>query len=161
MKTIKLIAAALLTASTLVIPGTALAKGGAPSGGTCVPITASASATVKLAGGLASPLVVSGTIRNCTPYLKRFRVNFSEPARPASGGLNMPVVTCTADAFILPVDYVQSGGSLGFSKTINITPVAVTDPSTCLGAHSLRIDLIDRGLGTVLGSVTLPYSVVS
>lgn len=164
---LKRFAAASAVALSLfaVIPAaTSSAGGGGTVAGPCGTLTsASVSPTVTLTattgGYTASPLNVSGALKNCSISLQRYWVDFSEPSRPASGGLNMPVVTCTTNYRLVLNDYVSSGSSLGFSGSTSITPVPVTDPASCVGTHTVRVDLKSRTDGRLLSTLFVNYTV--
>jgi hypothetical protein len=168
---LKRFAAASAVALSLfaVIPAAIGSASGGGGGGTvagpCGTLTSAAvSPTVTLTattgGYTASPLNVSGALKNCSIYLQRYWVDFSEPSRPASGGLNMPVVTCTTNYRLILNTYVSSGSSLGFSGSTSITPVPVTDPASCVGTHTVRVDLKSRTDGRLLSTLFVTYNVV-
>lgn len=163
----RLAAASFVALSLLVGTATgAVSAGGGTVAGPCGTLTsASASPTVTLtrtAGGyVASPLAFKGGLKNCSSYLQRYWVDFSEPARPVSGGLNGPVVTCTTDLRLLLSQYVSSGSSLSFSGSTNITPTPVADPATCVGTHTVRVDLKSRTDGRLLSTLYVSYTVTT
>lgn len=142
----------------------AAAAGGGTVAGPCGTLTsASSTPTVKLTkttgGYVAGPLGLKGGLKNCSIHLQRYWVDFSEPARPASGGLNSPVVTCTTNYRLLLNDYVSSGSSLAFSGSTNITPTPVLDPATCVGTHTVKVDLRSRTDGRLLSTSYVTYTV--
>lgn len=162
------LAATSVAALTLLVglgAGAASAGGGTVAGPCGTLTSASASATVKLTkttgGYVAGPLSLKGGLKNCSIYLQRYWVDFSEPARPASGGLNSPVVTCTTNYRLILNDYVSSGSSLGFSGSTNITPTPVVDPATCVGTHTVRVDLKSRTDGRLLSTLYVAYTVTT
>ena len=161
----RLAAASLVALSLLVgtAAGAASAGGGTVAGPCGTLTSASASPTVtltKTSGGyVASPLAFKGGLKNCSTSLQRYWVDFSEPARPAAGGLNSPVVTCTTNYRLLLNDYVSSGGSLSFSGSTSITPTPVADPSTCVGTHTVKVDLKSRTDGRLLSTLYVSYTV--
>ena len=110
-------------------------------------------------GYTASPLSFKGGLSNCSIYIQRYWVDFSEPARPAAGGLNSPVVTCTTNYRLILNSYVNSGSSLGWRGSTSITPVPVVDPSTCVGTHRVKVDLKSRTDGRLLSTVYVTYTV--
>ena len=138
--------------------------GGGTVAGPCGTLTsASATPTVTLTkstgGYVASPLSFKGGLKNCSIYLQRYWVDFSEPARPASGGLNSPVVTCTTNYRLMLNDYVSSGSSLSFSGSTSITPIPVVDPATCVGTHTVKVELKSRTDGRLLSTLFVTYTV--
>lgn len=147
-----------------VAPATSHAGGGTVAGPCGTLTSASASATVTLTKGAdgyyASPLSFRGGLNNCSIYTQRYWVDFSEPSRPAATGLNSPVVTCTTKYRLMLNDYVGSGSSLSFSGSTSITPIAVTNPSTCTGSHTVRVDLKSRTDGRLLSTLYVTYNVV-
>lgn len=158
---------ALSFASLPAALGSASGGGGGGGGGVAAPcgtLTAFSSSNVTLSAGTggytASPLAVRGSLFNCSIYLQSYYVSFTEPNRPTSGGLNGPVVTCTADFMIFNINYISSGSSTSFSGSGNITPTAVTDPSTCRGTHTLLASLQSRTDGRVLSTWTVNYTVL-
>ncbi len=162
-------ASAVALSMFAVIPAaTSSAKGGSSTGTVSAPCgtltSAAVSPTVTLSattgGYTASPLNVSGALKNCSSFIQRYWVDFSEPSRPASGGLNMPVVTCTTNYRLILADYVSSGSSLGFAGSTSITPIPVTDPATCVGTHTVRVDLKSRTDGRLLSTLFVTYNVV-
>lgn len=168
---LKRFAAASAVALSLlaVIPATVgTASGGGGGGGTvagpCGTLTsASATPTVTLTkttgGYVASPLAFKGGLKNCSIYLQRYWVDFSEPSRPAAGGLNSPVVTCTTNYRLMLNTYVSSGSSLGFSGSTSITPTPVVDPATCVGTHTVKVELKSRTDGRLLSTLFVTYIV--
>jgi hypothetical protein len=172
MTSIKTLAPALAVAalSFLSIPSSSGSAGGGGGGGggtvagPCGTLTSVSAGTVTLSAGsggyLASPLSLRGGLKNCSVYLQRYWIDFSEPSRPVSGGLNDPiVVTCTTSSSLFLNDYVSSGSSLAWSTTANITKTAVTNPASCVGAHTIRVDLRSRTDGRVLSTVFVNYTV--
>jgi len=168
---LKRFAAASAVALSLfaVIPAAIGSASGGGGGGTvsapCGTLTSAAiSPTVTLTattgGYTASPLNVSGALRNCSTFLQRYWVDFSEPSRPASGGLNMPVVTCTTNYRLILNSYVSSGSSLGFSGSTSITPIPVTDAASCVGLHTVKVELKSRTDGRLLSTLSVTYNVV-
>jgi hypothetical protein len=161
----RLVAASLVAPSLFVgAAAGAASAGGDTVAGPCGTLTsASASATVtltKTSGGyVASPLAFKGALKNCSTYLQRYWVDFSEPSRPAAGGLNEPVVTCTTNYRLMLNTYVSSGSSLSFSGSTSITPTPVVDPATCVGAHTMRVDLKSRTDGRLLSTLYVSYTV--
>ena len=158
-------ASAVALSMFAVIPAATSSAGGGTVAGPCGTLTsASVSPTVTLTattgGWKASPLNVSGALKNCSIYLQRYWVDFSEPSRPASGGLNMPVVTCTTNYRLMLNSYVSSGSSLGFSGSTSITPVPVTDPASCVGTHTVKVELKSRTDGRLLSTLFVTYNVV-
>lgn len=167
---LKRFAAASAVALSLfaVIPAaTSSAKGGstgtvsAPCGTlTSAAVSPTVTLTATTGGYTASPLNVSGALKNCSTFLQRYWVDFSEPSRPASGGLNMPVVTCTTNYRLILNDYVSSGSSLGFAGSTSITPIPVTDTASCVGLHTVKVELKSRTDGRLLSTLSVTYNVV-
>lgn len=184
MKSTKSRVAALAVAafSCLVLAGcilpvaTSSASGGGGGGGTssstgvagqCGQMTSLTASNVKLtsSGGILS---LSGTVKNCSIYLQSYEVRFDEPSRAVpstSGCLNCGGITATTPcqaAFSLSFNallYLSSGSSKGWSASTNIAPSGVADPSTCIGTHTVRAQLIDRSFGTVLATAYVSYVV--
>lgn len=162
------LAATSVAALTLLVglgAGAASAGGGTVAGPCGTLTSASATPTVQLTktsgGYVAGPLAFKGGLKNCSIYLQRYWVDFSEPARPASGGLNGPVVTCTTNYRLLLNEYVSSGSSLSFSGSTNITPTPVADPATCVGTHTVKVDLKSRTDGRLLSTLYVSYVVTT
>ncbi len=150
-----------------VVPAATGSAGG--SGGTvagpCGTLTsASATPTVTLTrtstGYVAGSLSFKGGLKNCSTYIQRYWVDFSEPARPVSGGFNSPTVTCTTNYRLMLNTYVSSGSSLGFSGSTSITPTPVVDPATCVGTHTVKVELKSRTDGRLLSTLFVNYTVI-
>lgn len=167
MKHLKSLGAAIAVAglSFVAIP----AAIGSASGGTgligssgteCGTLTSASASNVTLSSsGFASPLSVKASFKNCSKYSQRYYLTVAEPNRPVSGGLNGPTVTCSA-AFTIWDNNIYSPGSGGsISGSGNITPTAVTDPSTCKGTHTLAISLRNRTDAAVMSTMTVYYTV--
>jgi hypothetical protein len=146
-----------------VVPATISSAGGGTVAGPCGTLSSVTASNVTLKAGTggytASPLAFKGSLKNCSIYIQRYWIDFSEPARPASGGLNSPVVTCTTNYRLMLNDYVSSGSSLAWSGSTSITPTPVVDPSTCVGTHTVRVDLKSRTDGRLLNTVYVTYTV--
>lgn len=162
---IKKFVAATIAAFSLfaLVPAATSSAGGVA--GPCGTITSISASNVTLSAGsggyYATPLSLRGSVNNCSQYIQRYWLDFSEPARPVSGGLNGgTTVTCTTSALLFPTNYVSSGSSFSWSLSTNITKTAVTNPSSCVGTHTVKAVLKSRTDGRVLSTVYVTYSVV-
>jgi hypothetical protein len=150
-----------------VIPSATSSAGGGGGGtvaGPCGTLTSVTASPVTLTAGsggyVASPLSLGGALKNCSIYIQRYWVDFSEPARPVPAGFNTDVVvTCTAYSRLILNDYISSGSSLGFRTSTNITPTPVVDPSTCIGLHTVKVELKSRTDGRLLSTLSVNYTV--
>lgn len=153
------LALALLTAA----PAATTSAGGGTVAGPCGTLSGVTASNVTLTAGtggyVASPLSLKGGLTNCSIYVQRYWIDVAEPARPVSGGLNAPVVTCTTNYRLILNSYVSSGSGLSWSGSTNITPTPVVDPSTCVGTHTVRVDLKSRTDGRLLHTVYVTYTV--
>lgn len=141
---------------SLAMPSTALASGGS-SGGVAGPCGTITSVSVTPTATLTSPITFKGSIKNCSQYIQRYWIDFSEPARPTSGGLNMPVTPCTISYRLMLNTYVSSGSGLGFSGTTYLTPT--TTPVGCLGTHTVKVALKSRTDGRLLDTKYVSFTV--
>jgi hypothetical protein len=167
MKSLTSLGAAIAVAglSFIAVP----AAVGSASGGTgligssgteCGTLTSVSASNVTLgSNGLASPLSVRASFKNCSVYSQRYYLTTAEPNRPASGGLNGPQVTCTASFTIFDQGIYGSGSSGSISGSGSITPTAVTDPASCKGTHTLAVSLRNRTDAKIMSTMTVSYTV--
>ena len=142
-----------------VLPSTtSFASGGDGGGGVagkCGRITSISASPVKLTassdGYTASPLQIRGQVFNCSIYLQRYWVDFSEPTNTNTG--------CKAAFSTFPSTVWSSGSSQSFSASGNITKVAVASPDGCVGPHTVTAVLRSRTDGSVLSTVNVNYTV--
>jgi hypothetical protein len=129
--------------------------GGGGFAGKCGTITSISASPVKLtasAGGYtASPLQIRGQVNNCSIYLQRYWIDFSEPANTNT--------TCKAAFSTFPSTVWSSGSSQSFSASGNITKTAAASPEGCVGAHTATAVLRSRTDGSVLSTVNINYTV--
>ncbi len=147
---------AVALSSLALIPAAAHAGGGGGGGtvaGPCGRLTnVTASPSVTITKGVATPLALKGSIVNCSIYQQRYWINVVEsaPANP----------NCSADALYFPNSIWGSGSSQSFSISTSIVRAGATDFSGCAGTHSVQLTLKDRSFGYVQQVVTLTYTVV-
>jgi hypothetical protein len=156
--TLKRFAAAFAVAlsSLALVPAAAHAGGGGGGGtvaGPCGRLSGvTASPSVTISKGVATPLALKGSIVNCSIYQQRYWINIDEPA-PANPN-------CAANALYFPNSIWSSGSSQSFSVSTSIVPAGATDFSGCAGTHTVRLTLKDRSFGYVQQVVSLTYTVV-
>jgi hypothetical protein len=155
MKCSRAVAAFAATVSLALVPAAAHAGGG--GGGTvagpCGRLSGvTASPTVTVSKGVATPLALKGSIANCSIYLQRYWINIDEPATANPN--------CAANALYFPNSIWSSGSSQSFSVSTSIAPAGAIDFSGCAGTHTVRLTLKDRSFGYVQQVVSLTYTVV-
>ncbi len=149
--------AALL--SLFVVPATTtFASGGGGGGGVagkCGTITSISASPVRLSategGYTASSLQIRGQVNNCSIYLQRYWIDFSEPTNTNT--------TCKAAFSVFPTTVWSSGSSQSFSASGNITKTPVATAEGCVGAHTVKAVLRSRTDGSVLSTVSVNYTV--
>lgn len=156
MKCSRVVAAFAVALSSLVLVPAAANAGGGGGGtvaGPCGRLSGvTASPTVTISKGVATPLSLKGSIVNCSIYQQRYWINVDEPT---------PVnPNCSAKALYFPNSIWSSGSSQSFSVSTSIVPAGATSFAGCAGTHTVRLTLKDRSFGYVQQVVTLTYTVV-
>jgi hypothetical protein len=160
-KTSRMVLVALFAAmlSLFVVPATtSFASGGGGGGGVagkCGTITSISASPVRLSategGYTASSLQIRGQVNNCSIYLQRYWIDFSEPTNTNT--------TCKAAFSVFPTTVWSSGSSQSFSASGNITKTPVASAEGCVGAHTVKAVLRSRTDGSVLSTVSVNYTV--
>ena len=137
---------------------TSFASGGGGGGGVagkCGTITSISASPVKLTatdgGYTASSLQIRGQVNNCSIYLQRYWIDFSEPTNTNTN--------CKAAFSVFPTTVWSSGSSQSFSASGNITKTPVATAEGCVGAHTVKAVLRSRTDGSVLSTVSVNYTV--
>ncbi len=129
--------------------------GGGGFAGKCGTITSISASPVRLTasegGYTASSLSIRGQVNNCSIYLQRYWIDFSEPTNTNT--------TCKAAFSVFPTTVWSSGSSQSFSASGNITKTPVASAEGCVGAHTVKAVLRSRTDGSVLSTVNVNYTV--
>jgi len=144
-----------------VIPSTTSFASGGDSGGgggvagKCGTITSISASPVRLSategGYTASSLQIRGQVNNCSIYLQRYWIDFSEPTNTNTN--------CKASFSVFPSTVWSSGSSQSFSASGNITKTPVASAEGCVGTHTVKAVLRSRTDGSVLSTVSVNYTV--
>ena len=90
-------------------------------------------------------------MNNCSIYLQRYWIDFSEPTNTNT--------TYKAAFSVFPTTVWSSGSSQSFSASGNITKAPVASAEGCVGAHTVKAVLRSRTDGSVLSTVNVNYTV--
>src|SRR6187399_759192 len=137
----------------VVVPSTTtFASGGGGGGGgggvagKCGTITSISASPVTLSategGYTASALQIRGQVNNCSIYLQRYWIDFSEPTTTNTD--------CKAAFSVFPTTVWSSGSTQSWSASRTITNAPTTSPQDCVGEHTLNAVLRSRTDGSVL-----------
>ena len=126
--------------------------GGGGVAGKCGTITSISASPVKLsASGSASALQIKGQVNNCSIYLQRYWIDFSEPTNTNTD--------CKAAFSVFPTTVWSSGSTQSWSASRTITNAPTTSPQDCVGEHTLNAVLRSRTDGSVLDTASITYTV--
>ena len=141
-----------------VVPSTTtFASGGGGGGvaGKCGTITSISASPVTLRGTTdgytASALQIRGQVNNCSIYLQRYWIDFSEPTNTNTD--------CKAAFSVFPTTVWSSGSTQSWSASRTITNAPTTSPQDCVGEHTLNAVLRSRTDGSVLDTASITYTV--
>ena len=144
-----------------VVPSTTtFASGGGGGGGggvagKCGTITSISASPVTLSategGYTASALQIRGQVNNCSIYLQRYWIDFSEPTNTNTD--------CKAAFSVFPTTVWSSGSTQSWSASRTITNAPTTSPQDCVGEHTLNAVLRSRTDGSVLDTASITYTV--
>ncbi len=141
-----------------VVPSTTtFASGGGGGGvaGKCGTITSISASPVTLSategGYTASALQIRGQVNNCSIYLQRYWIDFSEPTTTNTD--------CKAAFSVFPTTVWSSGSTQSWSASRTITNAPTTSPQDCVGEHTLSAVLRSRTDGSVLDTASITYTV--
>ena len=144
-----------------VVPSTTtFASGGGGGGGggvagKCGTITSISASPVTLSattgGYTASALQIRGQVNNCSIYLQRYWIDFSEPTNTNTD--------CKAAFSVFPTTVWSSGSTQSWSASRTITNAPTTSPQDCVGEHTLNAALRSRTDGSVLDTASITYTV--
>ena len=144
-----------------VVPSTTtFASGGGGGGGggvagKCGTITSISASPVTLSattdGYTASALQIRGQVNNCSIYLQRYWIDFSEPTTTNTD--------CKAAFSVFPTTVWSSGSTQSWSASRTITNAPTTSPQDCVGEHTLNAVLRSRTDGSVLDTASITYTV--
>ena len=129
--------------------------GGGGVAGKCGTITSISASPVTLSategGYTASALQIRGQVNNCSIYLQRYWIDFSEPTNTNTD--------CKAAFSVFPTTVWSSGSTQSWSASRTITNAPTTSPQDCVGEHTLDAVLRSRTDGSVLDTASITYTV--
>ena len=129
--------------------------GGGGVAGKCGTITSISASPVTLSategGYTASALQIRGQVNNCSIYLQRYWIDFSEPTNTNTD--------CKAAFSVFPTTVWSSGSTQSWSASRTITNAPTTSPQDCVGQHTLNAVLRSRTDGSVLDTASITYTV--
>ena len=129
--------------------------GGGGVAGKCGTITSISASPVTLSategGYTASALQIRGQVNNCSIYLQRYWIDFSEPTTTNTD--------CKAAFSVFPTTVWSSGSTQSWSASRTITNAPTTSPQDCVGEHTLNAVLRSRTDGSVLDTASITYTV--
>jgi len=129
--------------------------GGGGVAGKCGTITSISASPVTLSattdGYTASALQIRGQVNNCSIYLQRYWIDFSEPTTTNTD--------CKAAFSVFPTTVWSSGSTQSWSASRTITNAPTTSPQDCVGEHTLSAVLRSRTDGSVLDTASITYTV--
>ena len=103
---------------------------------------------VRLPG---NTLQIRGQVNNCSIYLQRYWIDFSEPTNTNTD--------CKAAFSVFPTTVWSSGSTQSWSASRTITNAPTTSPQDCVGEHTLNAVLRSRTDGSVLDTASITYTV--